>query len=52
MTRRESKECGVANITLGRLKPGNYRVVEGEELKELYRIARGEDAGLKARAWR
>ena len=46
------KRVRVANITLGRLKPGNYRVVEGEELKELYRIARGEGAGAEARAWR
>ena len=33
------KRVRVANITLGRLKPGNYRLVEKEELQELYRIA-------------
>ncbi|HJC22335.1 MAG TPA: pseudouridine synthase [Candidatus Eisenbergiella merdavium] len=35
------KRVRVANITLGRLKPGNYRLVEKEELDELYRIAHG-----------
>ena len=33
------KRVRVANITLGRLTPGNYRLVEKEELQELYRIA-------------
>lgn len=35
------KRIRVANITIGRLKPGNYRVLGGEELDELYRITKG-----------
>ncbi|HJA93513.1 MAG TPA: rRNA pseudouridine synthase [Candidatus Eisenbergiella merdipullorum] len=35
------KRVRVANITLGRMKPGNYRLVEKEEREELYRIAFG-----------
>ena len=30
------KRVRVANITIGKLKPGNYRLVTGEELEELY----------------
>lgn len=33
------KRVRVANIDLGRLKPGEYRILKGNELKELYRIA-------------
>lgn len=33
------KRIRVANIELGYLKPGEYRVLKGNELKELYRIA-------------
>ena len=48
------KRVRVANITLGRLTPGNYRLVEKEELQELYRIAKGKgrkpDAGPESSA--
>lgn len=47
--RRMCKECGnqvtqlrrerVMNIKLGKMKPGTYRVIEGEELETLYREA-------------
>ena len=30
------KRVRVANITIGKLKPGNYRLLTGEELEELY----------------
>lgn len=30
------KRVRVANITIGKLKPGNYRLLAGEELEELY----------------
>ncbi|MGN0306529.1 MAG: 23S rRNA pseudouridine synthase F, partial [Lachnospiraceae bacterium] len=30
------KRIRVANITLGKLKPGEYRRLEGEELAQLY----------------
>ena len=33
------KRIRVANIELGNLKPGEYRILKGNELKELYRIA-------------
>lgn len=33
------KRIRVANIRIGKLKPGEYRVITGEELEELYRIA-------------
>lgn len=35
----------VANIMLGRLKPGNYRVIQGDEREELYRLASGKPTG-------
>ena len=30
------KRVRVANITIGKLKPGNYRLLTAEELDELY----------------
>jgi len=39
---RELKRIRVMNVALGKLIPGNYRVVSGPELEALYR-----DAGLK-----
>lgn len=36
---RALKRIRIANITIGNLKPGEYRVVEGDELQELYREA-------------
>ncbi len=33
------KRVRVANVCLGKLKPGEYRVLEGEELEQLYQIA-------------
>lgn len=35
---RALKRTRVLNITLGDLKPGEYRLIEGNELKELYQI--------------
>ena len=33
------KRLRVANVELGKLKPGEYRILSGNELDELYRIA-------------
>lgn len=33
------KRIRVANIELGHLRPGEYRILKGDELKELYKIA-------------
>lgn len=54
--RRMCKECGnpvmqlkrvrVMNILLGKMKPGDYRIVEGTELEELYRQAGLEVGGV------
>ena len=33
---RALKRSRVLNITLGDLEPGQYRVLEGDELRELY----------------
>lgn len=35
------KRVRVANVTLGGLKPGEYRILKGKELEELYEIAAG-----------
>lgn len=36
----------IMNIRLGTLKPGEYRKLEGQELKELYECAERENAGI------
>lgn len=36
----------IMNIKLGTLKPGEYRKLEGQELKELYECAERENAGI------
>lgn len=42
---RALKRTRVLNVTLGDLKPGQYRLLEGEELKELYKICSAPTEG-------
>lgn len=41
------KRIRVANVTLGKLKPGEYRRLEGEELNKLYSQVFGTGEGDK-----